>query len=279
MRRLARATVAFAMAATLALSGCAGYTDVSFPATAANIQKVDCAKLTEVRKAFELAHGAPDGSPLRSELATKWKITTEEAYAAALTEFDSKRGACNTEAAKETKKPDPSASSSSSATPSAAVTASATAAATTTTAAPTASMPPLKSIYSWQGLLTHLDKIGEKQRFLDRVNAAQEQLGFNSTDIETWAKLNIECRVIVAFDDGLLDDATANKIAADKVATLPSGNILHAPSSVQVAGGPRTNLSGDDRVQVILVPIKNGARTPTAGIELSEGLRLLLIAK
>jgi|GEM_PF-7016964 len=251
-----RAAVAFATAAALALSGCAGFIDVSFPATADNITKMDCAKVSETLQAFKTAHDAPNGSPLHDELATKWKISSEEAYNATLAEFNTKRDACNAEIDK-APAPIPSVSTS----PSAA----------TTTATATSTKKGLDSVYCWGQL--H-DYIGDQEwnTLLMRVESAKDQLKFGRNDVEEWAKLNVDCRVIVAFDsrdkpDRLTDDAVRSiatkKIGGGSFATV---QVVQADSSVQVAGEARINLSGDKGIKVILPRIVNGKSTPTSGV-------------
>ncbi len=262
MRRLARVAVAFAAVAALALSGCAGYTDVSFPATAANIQKVDCAKLTEVRNAFELAHDAPDGSPLHSELAAKWKISSEEAYNAALTEFNTKRDACNAESVKKA----PAAPIS---------TLSASPSTAPTTATPASASATATPIYCWGTLQKRLSG-DDWSALLKRIDDAKDQLDFSSADVVGWTKLNVDCRVIVAFDSKLkearpTDDATRS-VAAKKIGggSLASVSVVQAEGSVQVAGEARINLSGDSGVKVILPRIVNGKSVPSSGVVISQ---------
>lgn len=256
-----RAAVASAMAAALALSGCAGYTDVSFPATADNITKVDCTKVSETLQAFKTAHDAPNGSPLHDELATKWKISSEEAYNAALTEFETKRDACNAESAKKAPAQDPSVSTSPSTAPATATPASASATAT--------------PIYCWGSLHAF---IGEQKwkDLLTQVDNSKNELNFSSADVEGWSKLNVDCRVIVAFDstekkDRPTDDATRS-VAAKKIGggSLASVTVVQADSSVQVAGEARINLSGDSGVKVILSRIVNGKSVPSSGVVISQ---------
>lgn len=266
-----RAAVASAMAAALALSGCAGFIDVSFPATADNITKMDCAKVSETVQAFKTAHDAPNGSPLHDELATKWKISSEEAYIAALTEFDTKRDACNAESMKKAPAaPVSTVSASPSTTPS-------------STATPASASATATPIYCWGTLQKRLGE-SDWTRLLGNIDDAKDQLGFDSEKVKEWSKLDVDCRVIVAFDGkktGTTEEEKAIRDLATKqvgVELSASDPIVHAETSVQVAQGPRVTMPSNDQVRVILPKIVNGKSAPTSGVELTQGLSLGLLA-
>ncbi len=281
------------------LAGCAntvaGSGDIAFPLTVDSIAKMDCTKVQAVKAAIVEAHGFPDGTPARGELATKWGIPDEAAYTAALVGLDAKQTACNAAALK----PSQSTSASATATQSASATATSPSSATPPpigmSSAPASSQAPSTSpsaatlkvadIRSWGDLLRYLDQSGKRAEFLSRVDAAKDQLGFSSTDVLTWAKMDNDFRLAVALDDKALTDQQVRDLA-NKQATHPLSttviNIVHGNSSYQIAGGPRVTASGDGRVMVILAPLakdKNDQLGTKSGVVLNGDLNLVIYAR
>lgn len=262
MRRLASVAVVSAMATTLVLSGCASTFDSSFTANPANIANIECTKVSDLRKELQTEDAAPADSPLHSELV-KHGITNAEEYNAALKALDEHQKVCN-DASKKAPAPDPYPSVSAS--PSTIPSSTATPASASATATP---------IYCWGELRKHLSKEAWSD-LLVRIDRAKDQLNFSSADVEGWSKLNVDCRVIVAFDstekkDRPADDVTRS-IAAKKIGggSLADVSVVQADSSVQVAGEARINLSGDSGVKVILSRIVNGKSVPSSGVVISQ---------